>query len=1338
MNRGLDLKIKEKLAGIAIILVIITFILIINLFYKYVNNNNFHMLQSINNLAYNTSDFVYLSDLPYMDSSFVEPGYYIRLDKSGSSGLLTLNVKDSEDNVAPKAFIKGISAWATSELVYDLRGTNYDKFTSYLGVNASEVSTYYNSGVTFYIYTSLDGENWQEAFKTPILKGWDPAVYAEVNIKEANYLKLRAYENGDSWYSQWYDDALYANAKLVKDGYVEKNEVNQLVKPLSYYDEILKNKDNGVVDSNIDYDLILLEREFVSRVGYDILQAYLQYSSEYETIIRWLFENKNVLETYLLGGTPDGNYGTSLQLLNSLYQKYNADLNDPEYSDLYLKMMISLSLTHSQSVGLWVSGAPEDPDDPNGSNALERYQIFKTLHKDGLLDNNIYEDLSVEEMRFVMNNIIDDEEIKWLNDLVRKEGSRDPYHYIVYRFGYDYSKPMYYDLNRVNEWNNKVRSDQNNKFKTPYNFLNYDITYGSSNHPKLWIVFEEGSVCGGLSKTGSNINGSFGVPSTVVSQPGHAAYIYMAKDTNGNKVWNLYNDVSGWGQSGKTEKLSTRMPNGWGTGDYVGSYPASYIILAQVALSDYQNYVKSEEILMQAPLYTNDYQKLATIYEEALTYQKVNFDAWLGLVENTINNPASTQNDYLKLIERITTDLRYYPLPMHDLIRMMENKLTPVNHIAYQNYLQTALKAASVATENDTLQPNVAKQVANYLLNSHDTTIATFSFDGEDANTIKLADRYEGNDVKWQYSIDSAESWTDVNSLKATLNNSEIATISDEEDILVRIVGALEVIYNIDITKSMISPNVYNNDLENRIIGVDNTMEWRYEDSDIWTKFSEEEPNLKGNVNVYVRVGANGTKLPSDEVLFEFTDNGEEATRHYIPLSRMHITSVSSEEPNHNNGVNNLLDGNINNHWHTLWDGSDTAKFVTIGLDRGAYIKAIDYVPRNASSNGNILKIRVSFKDEEGNYQVVYESTDENKWANNNFTKTIELDQPIYATEIKIEGIETYGNYMSATAFHLYEDMTLLPLPALDIKYSHTLLTNQDVIATVILEDDTKDINEEITITNALESDLEPYSHVFTENGEYTFMFVDKNGNSGSITARVDWIDKTLPTAEILYSTMRKTSEDVVVQLVNPSKEITILNNNGSDTYTFTENGEFTFEYQDKYGNINTTTAKVTWIDKSIVTPTEDKKDTPQEEENNNANVNDNSNVNDNEVTNNSSNSSVDSSNSNSTPNNKTNNNSSNNNQSNSNDESNNKVTNDSTITDKNDNDINNNDDGNDNIENNNQTNSDLNNNYNEQTEGVSLKTIILIIVGSLAVVTGGIALYLHVKSKKDVDYFNY
>ena len=84
------------------------------------------------------------------------------------------------------------------------------------------------------------------------------------------------------------------------------------------------------------------------------------------------------------------------------------------------------------------------------------------------------------------------------------------------------------------------------------NIIYHNITY-QTGYPKLWIVFEEGGVCGALSKTGSNIWGSYGVPSSVVSQPGHAAYIYYSLDSNGNGIWNLYNDISGWQQSGKTE-----------------------------------------------------------------------------------------------------------------------------------------------------------------------------------------------------------------------------------------------------------------------------------------------------------------------------------------------------------------------------------------------------------------------------------------------------------------------------------------------------------------------------------------------------------------------------------------------------------------------------------------------------------------------------------------------------------------------------------------------------------------------------------------------------------------
>ena len=41
---------------------------------------------------------------------------------------------------------------------------DYDYFTADLGVDISEQSTYFNTGVRFYIYTSDDGEEWMEKY----------------------------------------------------------------------------------------------------------------------------------------------------------------------------------------------------------------------------------------------------------------------------------------------------------------------------------------------------------------------------------------------------------------------------------------------------------------------------------------------------------------------------------------------------------------------------------------------------------------------------------------------------------------------------------------------------------------------------------------------------------------------------------------------------------------------------------------------------------------------------------------------------------------------------------------------------------------------------------------------------------------------------------------------------------------------------------------------------------------------------------------------------------------------------------------------------------------------
>ena len=366
-----------------------------------------------------SSDHVYLSDLNYVnDLTYVKDGYYLRKDKNSSSGLITVNIEGKK-----KSFIKGISAWATSNIVYDLKDYDYDYFTAYLGVDAKETSTYYNSGVTFKISTSNDGENWTDVLTTNTLKGFDDAYYAKVNIKNQRYLKLYAFENGNSWYSHWYDDAVYANALLIKEGYEEKEKEVSYLKTVEEYDQLIKNDENN--------NLLILQRQLVSKVGYDILKSLINYSEDYEKIINWLFNDEHILELYLLGGEPDGNYVSSFRILNELYHEYQSDL-EGENKELYEKMMISLSLTHSANVGLWVTGAPENELDPNGSRAIKRYEIYKHLYENNLLENQIFENLSVEEMRFVMNNIIDDEEIIWLNNYA-KTSKANPYSFITYR-----------------------------------------------------------------------------------------------------------------------------------------------------------------------------------------------------------------------------------------------------------------------------------------------------------------------------------------------------------------------------------------------------------------------------------------------------------------------------------------------------------------------------------------------------------------------------------------------------------------------------------------------------------------------------------------------------------------------------------------------------------------------------------------------------------------------------------------------------------------------------------------------------------------------------------------
>ena len=107
--------------------------------------SNFSAYAENNNLtAYDAEqEYVYLSDIPYdtgksyasKDPEFGTAGKIV-LDAAdpaiAGDGLISLTV----DKTAKK-FLKGITACAPSEVVYDLSSYNYDWFSTYYGVDAS-------------------------------------------------------------------------------------------------------------------------------------------------------------------------------------------------------------------------------------------------------------------------------------------------------------------------------------------------------------------------------------------------------------------------------------------------------------------------------------------------------------------------------------------------------------------------------------------------------------------------------------------------------------------------------------------------------------------------------------------------------------------------------------------------------------------------------------------------------------------------------------------------------------------------------------------------------------------------------------------------------------------------------------------------------------------------------------------------------------------------------------------------------------------------------------------------------------------------------------------------
>ncbi|MEH6953972.1 Ig-like domain-containing protein [Neobacillus drentensis] len=153
--------------------------------------------------------------------------------------------------------------------------------------------------------------------------------------------------------------------------------------------------------------------------------------------------------------------------------------------------------------------------------------------------------------------------------------------------------------------------------------------------------------------------------------------------------------------------------------------------------------------------------------------------------------------------------------------------------------------------------------------------------------------------------------------------------------------------------------------------------------------------------------------------------------------------------------------------------------------------------------------------------------------------------------------------------------------PVGSLTYSTNDWTNGDVTVTLGTNEPVDFTNLESlpeTVTFKKVDDI-TFNLTFVKNESVTLEFKDSAGNTGDVEINVAKIDKVDPTAEVNYSTTGPTNQDVVVS-IDPSEEVTILNNEGSPTITFTKNGVFEFLFVDKAGNTGTAQVSVQNIDK--------------------------------------------------------------------------------------------------------------------------------------------------------------
>lgn len=755
-----------------------------------------------------------------------------------------------------------------------------------------------------------------------------------------------------------------------------------------------------------EVERLILQRELVRRAGFDGLSEYCARTDAHEEFFTWLTGDLKALRYYITGGAVwakngkvpgSSDYIASLDILRRLREENAADLERAD-ADVHLRMMVAASLDVSGRSRLW-TGDPGFVSDP-----LVRYRTLRVFRDDSRyrFKRDLFDALPVETMRYVFENQITDAELPWLAnyslhrfsaDDAKTEDSRlNAYSYIWYTGDYasnnGYSNAAFYDdalfSGPVTEMKSSdgpgkpLRTWQGGwkeKYRLEYDDANFPNALGQQFHigcgetskvpgatqdktkyHRLWMVFEKGGVCGALAKTFANLNGMVGVPSFVVGQPGHAATLTyeLRVDSSGKAVptYRIQNDVSGWGRS-KAPSAAHRQC-GWGTSS-TSSDSGNYILYSQDALSDWEGYVSSYETRLLAASFEGAADR-AAIADASRGAQRINFDAIRMQIDLMAKGDADAV-DWERFAQGVAEDLAYYPLAMHDLVKEMEKHAGEEAKIRLEAVRLAALQRSSTVNSSQTVHADACVRVAKQLMGEKDGSVATFSFDGDDALKIKLGEHLRGGGVPWKFSLDGGKTWTELTdgSYEYQLTEAQGESITAENNIMIQLIG-VNTVNCIDILEgSKTTLKCEPNDRANRIYFFDGQVpksgyQMKVDDGQ-WEPLDVSR-TFEGDRVVKIRTVPSGVTMGRE--LCEFAFTADEGEADLVPYEEMHVNSYSSSR----DGAamaNRVIDGYYgpgNEFWTTGKEPTADA-WIVIDLGRERSISSIDYWrPKNLNTNG--------------------------------------------------------------------------------------------------------------------------------------------------------------------------------------------------------------------------------------------------------------------------------------------------------------------------------------------------------------------------------------------------